>query len=480
MKDIIKSSTLIGSTEFALIFVAIIRAKYLAVSIGPAGYGEYGLLNSFFTVLTAVCGGWIARGTIKYTAEYSQKNDFLSVAKVHNYSISLALILGSIATLFVFIFQDFVRIHFLSPEIILWHYSLFAASFLANSLIPFFGWLLQGHLMVKSTIKLRIITTFFSLISIFVFVYFFKLTGYFLSILVSAVFGLYLFWNETRNILPTKFLLPNIKDEIFKKLMKFGGVNLVLLTVNNVCDYIQRVFILTNLNISSVGLFQVANSITNYMGILNRGSSFVNDPKMSQDISILERNKVFNDFLRFNILVGIPISVFLILFSTELIGILYTKEFTTLSPIIYVFIFAQFLSFLCGGFQSIMLGKAFLKMHSFVSILYSVILITVPLLFIKQFGLITIGISMVVANILTIIIDFIYLRRQINISINMQVIILLIISIVLFFITTEIQSFNFLYKLFFIVIMAIILILSLNKVERIQLINLLRNVIFKK
>ena len=128
MKDIIKSSALIGSTEFALIFVAIIRAKYLALNIGPEGYGEYSLLNSFFTILTAICGGWIARGTIKYTAEYRQKKEFDLAAKVHNYSISLALILGSIATALVFIFQSFVRSYFLSPDIILWHYSLFALS----------------------------------------------------------------------------------------------------------------------------------------------------------------------------------------------------------------------------------------------------------------------------------------------------------------------------------------------------------------
>ena len=191
MKDIIKSSTLLGSTEVAVMAVSVVRAKYLAISIGPAGYGEYALLASFFTIVTAICGGWIARGTIKYIAEYRYKEDLSSVFKVFNYSISLALILGSIATLLIFVFHDFVRVHFLSPEIILWHFSLFTASFLATSLTSFFGWLMQGFLMVKQTALLKIYTSLFNLISIFAFVYFFELTGYFLSILVSAFFGLF-------------------------------------------------------------------------------------------------------------------------------------------------------------------------------------------------------------------------------------------------------------------------------------------------
>ncbi|MEA4851612.1 MAG: oligosaccharide flippase family protein [Paludibacter sp.] len=480
MKDIIKSSALIGSTEFALIIVAIIRAKYLALNIGPEGYGEYSLLNSFFTILTAICGGWIARGTIKYTAEYRQKKEFDLAAKVHNYSISLALILGSIATALVFLFQSFVRSYFLSPDIILWHYSLFAASFLATSITPFFGWLLQSYLMIKRTVVLRIITSFFSLITVFIFVYFFELTGYFLSILCSAFFGLYLYWRETRRVLQTKFVLPNIKDEIFKKLMRFGSVNFVLLIINNISDYLQRVFVLGALNIASVGLFQVANSIINYMGILNRGSLFFNDPKMSQELTNDERNKVLNDFLRFNILLGIPISVILILFSKEFIILLYSESFVELSSILFVFVAAQFLSFLVGGFQSVMLGKSFLKMHSFISILYSVVVILIPFIFIRKFGLITIGLSILIANLITLIVDYTYLKNKIKISIHIQVFKLLVVAAFCFIVSQQIQTSYIVLRVLFLILVFLILIFSIKKEERYKLLALIKKSINRK
>jgi hypothetical protein len=107
------------------------------------------------------------------------------------------------------------------------------------------------------------------------------LTGYFLSILFSGIFSLFLYWKSTRGLVNTKFIFPNIKEQITIKLLKFGGVNFFLLIITNISEYFQRILVLTTLNIASVGLMQVANSILTYMGIANRGSLFYNDPKMS-------------------------------------------------------------------------------------------------------------------------------------------------------------------------------------------------------
>jgi polysaccharide transporter, PST family len=453
--------------------VSMVRAKYLAVNIGPEGYGEYAMIASFFTILTALCGGWIARGTIKYTAEYKFKNDLASVSKVHNYSFSIALILGSTATLLVLLFQDFVREKFLSPEIVLWHFSLFTASFLATSLTTFFSWLLQGFMMVKKTVALRIYNALFNILSIFVLVYFFELTGYFLSILVSAFFGLFIYWRSTKGIVTTKFLWPDFKDEILQKIMRFGGVNFFLLVLNNICEYIQRIFVLTSLNIASVGLFQIAVSIMGYMGIANRGSLFVNDSKMAQDLDNNERNIALNNFLRFNILFGMPISLGLILFSKELITILYSKNFVPLSEILFAFVIAQFFGFLTGGFQSIMLGRSFLKMHSFISVTYSVLTVLIPFIFISEYGLVIIGISMVIANLITLIVDYIYLNIKIGIKIFFNVWIIFVIGVTCFAISYIFQSSVIEIRIGLFIGCIILLLLNISKTERIQILNLI-------
>lgn len=473
MKDLVKSSTLLGSTEIAIMAVSVVRAKYLAVNIGPEGYGQYAMLASFFTILTAICGGWIARGTIKYIAEYRSKEDLSSVAKVHNYSISTALILGSLALLFVFIFHDFVREKFLSPEILLWHYSLFAASFLATSLTTFFGWLLQGFMMIRQTVLLRISLAVFNLISIVGLVYFFELTGYFLSILMSSLFGLFIYWRTAKKVIPTRFVLPSFKSAIYQKILRFGSVSFLLLVINNVCEYVQRLFVLTALNISSVGLFQVATSITGYMGIANRGSLFVNDSKMSQDLNEDETSISLNHFLRFNILLGIPIALGLILFSGELILIMYSSKFVQLSSMLFFFVAGQFFAFLVGGFQGVMLGKSFLKMHAFISITYSVITVLIPLFFIRDFGLSVIGISILIANVVTLMVDYFYLKIKLRIKIHTNVIVIFTIALICFSISYVLQFSALLYRTVFFMICMVVLVITISKAERKQLFKLI-------
>lgn len=473
----LKNSALIGFTEITIIIVSIIRAKYLAVNIGTEGYGEYSLISSFFSIVTALCYGWIARGTIKYTAEYKQKEDYDSVFKVHNYSISIALLLSTLAMTILFIFRSYISTNFISPNIILWHYSLFTASFLASSLTPFFSWLLQGYILIKKTVILRIVTSIFSLLSVLIFVYLFELTGYYISILVSGYFGLYLYWRETKKLTKTKFLFPDFKDIILKKLLRFGSVNFILLIINSLSDYIQRIIIVNALNIASVGLLQVANSIINYMGVLNRGSMFFNDPKMSQELDIIERNKVLNDFIKFNILIGIPLSVFLIIFSKELISLLYSKSFNPLSSVIYVFIISQYINFIVGGFQSVMLGKAFLKMHSIVSISYSFIIVIISYLTIKRYGLLGIGASLLIANLFTLIVDYVYLRKKIGIIIDSKLISIIFISLLVFTISVYLQSSSTVIRVALFLSSIILVIFSFNKSEREKLYSSIKQIL---
>lgn len=469
MKALTKSSALIGSTEVALILVSIVRAKYLALSIGPEGYGEYSLLNSFFSVLTALCGGWIARGTIKYIAEYKQKGDTESLEKVHNISISIVLLLGSIFTLSVIVFSEFVRRHFLSPEIVIWHYYLFAASFLVNSITPFYGWLLQGFLMVKKTVFLRIYSTLFSFVSILFLVYLFELTGYFISILVSGIFSLYLYWKYSRELVSTKFVFPNFKEQITIKLLKFGSVNFFLLIITNISEYLQRILILTSLNIASVGLLQVANSILTYMGIANRGSLFYNDPKMSQEITNDDRNKELNNYLRFNLLFGLPAALFIILYSKELISLLYSKDFTALSPILFFFIVAQLIQFMLGGLHSVLLGKALLKIHSFVSVLSAFLIVLIPYFFISKYGLVAIGAAMLIANLISFLIDYFYLNRKIGIYILTNVLWLIIIGSIFITLSYWIQDNNIFIRSFYFCALILFLALSISKNEWLKL-----------
>jgi len=182
--------------------VAIIKNKYLAIEIGPAGFGMFSLLDSFFGFFLIFTGGWLSVPTMKYIAEHRSKNDNKSVQSTLNFSFSLAFISALFLISVFFIFSKFFISNFLNSEILYSYYILFAAAFLGTSLNSIMQAYFQGMLLVKETIFRRIILRIFDLVSVVLLVLFFGLLGFFVNVLVIAFFGLFIFIYKSKHIKP--------------------------------------------------------------------------------------------------------------------------------------------------------------------------------------------------------------------------------------------------------------------------------------
>lgn len=475
MKNLIKSSAFIGSSEIALVLIAIIRSKYIAITIGPSGYGGFGLMNSFFGLIAVLGGGWLGKGVVKYIAEFNKEKDLESVEKIHNLAISLSFFIISILTVAFFIFSQYIRNTFLSPDIIYLHYSLFAASFLGQSLSPVFAFLFGGLILVKKTVYLRIINPIFKLLTMIILVLFFSLTGFYVSIFVSSVFQLFIFWKVSRKYVKTKIKIPNLRDSLIKKVLNFGGVNLFLLFINKLSEFLIRKIILIYSNLSVVGLFQAVYRIIFYLGVMSRGASFYNDPKMSERITNKERNKRLNDFLRFIFLTGIPITVISILFGNILIRILLSESFLPLNKVLYLFIVYAFLSSILSGFHSIIMGQALLKFHTIVTIITHLIWVIIPLLLFKKIGLSSVAYSFIATSVISIISSFIYLNKKYNLFVVKSNINYVFISLILISVSIFIKDTYFVYKLLLIMLSGFILAKTVRKQEWLTLLRVARN-----
>ncbi|MDP2365899.1 MAG: oligosaccharide flippase family protein [Ignavibacteria bacterium] len=479
MKALVISSAYIGSSEAALIFIALIRNKYLAEHIGPAGFGVYGLLNSFFAMAAVIGGAWLVTGNSKYIAEYFKKSDLISVRKTHNFSLSLTLIISTFLTFIFFIFHNSILRAFLSEEVLLSYFFLFSAAFVGTSLRSILTSILQGLVLIKEVVFLRIVSTLFDFISVLSLVYFFDLLGFFISLLISSIFALLLFFFRINKYTKIQIIIPNFKDDVSKKIANFGFVNLFLAFINLGSQYLQRYIILINLGMPFVGLFQAAYSLMNYLGIVNRGTLFYYIPKMSEELNIVERNKMLNDYLRFTIFTGLPIALFAIIFSEFAIKTLYSKSFLTLGNIFFVFVIAQFIISIEYAVQSILVGTTSLKMHSVVTIITHFIWIAVPFFYIKELGLISIGLSLAVASLIAITIDYIFLYHSYGIRILKRNLLMFLASIIILLSSTYIKEYNLLINILFGVAGSAIILVNIKKEEIVLIRSLFLQKLFK-
>ena len=429
MRGFVKSTSLIGMTEISLLLVSVLRNKYLAVTIGPAGLGLFSLLQSLFSFMDVFAGASLAAPALKYISEYKNSKDKVIVSRVFNFSFSLTFVLASFIAIGATIFFDVIKSSFLSPEVLFFHYSLFAASFVATSLTNILASLFQAYVFTKKVVFQRIATNVFGLVATLLLVYLFDLTGFFVSMTLSSIFGLVLYLREGSRIIKFEFSLSQLKDDIIKKVMNFGAITVLLGILNFGSELIRRVLIVNTLNIFSLGLFQAATGLTRYQSLISTSAGFSFMPKISENLSNTERIKLFNQYLRMILTLGTISSVFLIVFGDFIIGLLYAKSFVNLSSVFYIFVVAQFFVLCQSSFQFLMVGMAKMKIHLLLTFLYHLSTVVVPLIFIREYGLLSIGWGVLAGILIDIVIGYEFLRREIGMHFTRDNLILLSLAV---------------------------------------------------
>ncbi len=432
MKGFIRSTAILSTTEFLLIGVAFFRNKYLATTIGPYGFGVYGLLNSFVSIVTVVTGIWLTSGITKLIAEFNSVNNKDSLAKVFSSSIAITLLLSVFFTIGFIIARESAIQKFLSPDVLPSYFVLCSLSITAISLNTIFLAALQGLMEVKSVVIIRVAGALSDIVLVFILVNLYGLFGFFLSYLVSSTLITFMLWRSSQKYFQVSYTFRIFKDGVVKKLIAFGSASLIIGLISYIAQYILRILITENISIESVGILQAGMAIFGYMAIINRGSGYVFLPKMSAIMEKMQRITIINDYLRFTLLINIPISVVVLLFGDYLILILYNAKFAALNSILFLFVAAHILNSIIGAFQHSILGLGLLKNYSIISILGTILLVVMPLGFIHTWGLASVPSGYILSYIVGIILFYMYSAKVIGFRFSRDVLILILISIATF------------------------------------------------
>ena len=465
MEKLLKATASFGSTELALIIVAVIRNKYLAIEIGPEGYGMFSILDSFFSLFLAFSGGWLAHPAMKYIAELRSKKQEDSIQNVLNFTFSVTFFTSLFFVSVFFIFSNFFLNNFLSSEITFTYYALFAASFLGTSLSSIMQSYFQGMLLIKETIFRKIVLRIFDLVSVIILVLLFGLLGFFINVLVVAFFGLFIFIYKSKANRP-KIEWPMVKDEIIKKVITFGGINMFIGILNLLSIYLQRILVIKFLDIASLGLYRAALTFSGYLGIVGNSSMFFVNSKANEVCTLDDRNKQLNDYLKFVLFTSILFFVPGILFTELAINILYSKQFLGLSPVLYIFIIAQFLLSIQLGIQAQIIGLERLKLYTIVTTIAYATIVLIPFFFLKSLNILSLGIASISASLIQITVLGIHLKRKFGIGLSRFSFRLICISSLLLLSSYLLMNQHIVWKTLFVFLNIIIMYIQLPNLDR--------------
>ena len=473
MKSLAKNTASIATTELLLVFVAIIRNKYLAITIGPEGFGIYSLLASFFSVFSIFAGTWLGSATTKYISEFDNKKDSTQRDKVFTFAFVVVSIIGILITIILVFFRKFIILYFLSKDILESYYLWFAAGFIGLNLRSILLRVLQGLLAVKLVVKSRILIALVDLLSIVSLVYIFHLLGFFVGLFVSTSFAagiLFYFVFIKSNLRFVKF---SLKGNISKKMLSFGAYSFITGPINFGSMYLQRFILIQSLGINAVGIFQAGISIMSYMGLVNRGSSFHLLPTMSKNMDNESRAKQLNEYLVFVLIITVPITVFSILFGKIVIHLLYSRAFLSLSNYLYWFLLAEFIIIISTSFQSTVVGMAKLKIHTLAVFIIHSFWIVIPFFFIDKFGIAVLPVGMLIGQVLGGSIYFIYLWKHIDFRFVKRVNNLFIFGIIILLLSFFLQNTHIVWQVLFMFGVTGSTILFLSKKERDKILGII-------
>ena len=352
---ILRSSALLGGAQVVTLGTAFLRAKLIAVLVGPAGVGLVGILASFNGNLSSLAGwglGTTAVRTISAADEFDRPAKIAAVRKLGN---SLTW-LGLLAVLLLF--WPVGQLTFNSSEYAL---ELFLAGLAVPCLVATSVWssLLQANGQVKSLARVQIISALSGLILGLPFIWLFGVTGIAASILIAAIVPAITTWRAARNYCSISSVEADSGD--IRALLKLGSALMAVAFLGQFSAYIVQLMLTRSHGLESAGYYQaafvIAGSLPGFV-FTAMGTDFF--PRVAAVKTEAEAQDLCEKQIQAGLLLALPLIAALLTLGQLCIYLLYTRSFEPAVPLLSWMIWGVFFRLLSWpmGFWLIARGSS--------------------------------------------------------------------------------------------------------------------------
>lgn len=433
-RRILKRISAFGGVQIFSVLLSLIRGKFVAILLGPEGMGLSSMLTSSTTTIQQFAGLGLNLALVKEVAARKETGGNLSAAlHIAIRLIYFTAILGCVVCLV------------LSPYLSLWSfgnysYSLGFAVLSAGVGLSVAGAgylaLLQGLGEVKRLSWSSVVGGLAGLIFGIPLYYFFGLNGIVPAILIFA-FTQFIFYFFTFRK-SVEYEKPRIgKGEtrpLVKRLISLGIVLMIGSLVGTLTNYLINIFIRAVGSLEDVGFFQAANSLTNqYAGIVFSSLALDYFPRLSAVATDVKKLKeTVNRQMEIVVLIMTPIILGMLLIAPLLIELLLSEEFMSVVPLMRWLAFGVMLQSVTFPLGYIFIARDNKKVYVWMEVIFSNLLwIACSFLFYFHYGLLGLGISLVVRTLIDIFVSYAVCRRFYGYSITLRTLRPVVLSLLL-------------------------------------------------
>ena len=399
--QILKSSAIIGGSSAINLGLSIVRTKVMAVLLGPAGIGLFGVYGSILDLVRAIGGMGINTSGVRQIAEANGSGDAVRLARTVTTLRRVAFVCGALGALLLVIFsRPISQFSFGNIEQ--------AGSLVLLALAVFFAdvsggqaAVVQGMRRLGDLARINVRGALYgTILSIGIVLYFFQQgepeRGIVPSLVCVAAIGILTSWWYARKIkvAPVTMTTAEISAEV-SGLLKLGFVFMTTALMTMVVAYVVRTIVLRQLDESAAGYYSAAWQLGGiYVGFIlsAMGADFY--PRLTAVANDnAECNRLVNEQTEVGLLMAGPGVLATLTFAPLVIDLFYSTKFGPAVEVLRWICLGMLLRVASWPMGFILGAKGARKAIFFSELSMGLLQIGLALVCIRQFGLNGTGIA---------------------------------------------------------------------------------------
>ncbi len=328
--QILKSSALIGGSSVLNIAIRIVRTKAMAVLLGPAGFGLFGLYGSIAELTQSIAGMGINSSGVRQIAEAVGSDDTERIAQTTAVLRRTSIVLGALGAVLLVVFSRQVStLTFGSQQptaaVCLLSIAVFFSLVSAGQ-----GALIQGMRRIADFAKMGVLSALYGTFISIPVVYFFRERGVVPSLVGVAAMSIITSWWYSRRVrIPSPSMTASQVGQEAAALLKLGLAFMASGLMMMGVAYAVRTIILRKIGVEATGLYQSAWTLGGlYVGFILQAMGVDFYPRLTASASDnLECNRLVNEQTLVGLLLAGPGVIATLTFAPLVIALFYSAKF---------------------------------------------------------------------------------------------------------------------------------------------------------
>jgi len=399
-RNIIKATSIFGGVQAFQIIIQIIKIKFTAVFLGPAGMGIIGLLSAVIDLITNLTDLKLSTSAVKNVSEAHGACEEKQVRKIVAVVRSLVWITGLVGVFVTIFFAPWLSEFSFGNEEYTYAFIWLSIVLLFNQLSSGQRVILQGLRRIELLSKATLIGSFLSLLITIPLYYYYRIDGVVPAMILSSLVALMVMrhYSQKVELLPYRLTLSEAYYES-KGILAMGFLLSLNASFNSATSYILKIIISDAGGVEDVGLYTAGFAIIGtYLGLVFTAMSTDYYPRLSAvpnehlDLS----HGIINHQIEIAVLLLGPMIVIFMVFVELVTIVLYSSEFIGMVEMLSWAVFGMLFKIPSWAISILFLAKSDRKVFFFSELAAGIYTFLLNWLGYSLLGITGLGISFVI------------------------------------------------------------------------------------